>query len=75
MFDIEVLGEELVLGFDVVVEGDCGKGGDVRIGWGDGFAIAEKGGDDYEIFRWVEGLVVANKPLIVGDGAGVPRWI
>ena len=35
-------------------------------------AVAEKGGNDYEVLLWVQGLVFADEPLIVGDGARIP---
>ena len=45
----EVLSDELVLGADVVVEGDFGKGVRVGcVGWGGGLAVSEEGGDDYK---------------------------
>lgn len=45
----EVLGNELVLGADVVVEGDFGEGMWVGcVGGGGGLAVSEEGGDDYE---------------------------
>lgn len=35
MVDTEMLGDQFVLGADVVVEGDFGEGGGVgRVGWG-----------------------------------------
>lgn len=44
-----MLGDELVLGADVVVEGDFGEGVRVGcVGWGGGLAVSEEGGDDYE---------------------------
>ena len=61
-----MLSDELVLGADVVVEGDFGKG--MRVGcvaWGGGLAVSEEGGDDNEelgcIFngraRWLSTMV------------------
>lgn len=50
MLDVESLGDEFVLGADVVVEGDGGKGRrGGRVGRGSGLTVAEQGGDDYEI--------------------------
>ena len=44
-----MLGNKLVLGADVVVEGDFGKGVRVGcVGWGGGLTVSEEGGDDYE---------------------------
>ena len=70
--DVELLGEEGVLGADVVVEGHVGEGGDVGVGRGGGLAVAEKRGDDDEVLFGVEGLVFADEPLVVGDCARVP---
>lgn len=48
----EMLGDELVLGADVVVKGDFGESRDeLCVGWGGGFTVAEERGDDDEILR------------------------
>lgn len=75
MGDVELLGEEGMLGADVVVEGHIWERGDGGVGWRDRLAVAEEGGDDDEVFLWVQGLVFADEPLVVSDRAGVPGWV
>jgi len=67
MRDAEVLGEELVLGADVVVEEEGGEGGGGGAGGGRcGLAVAEKGDGDDEVFFGGECFVVAYEPEILG---------
>ena len=73
--DVELLGEEGVLGADVVVEGHVGEGGDGGVGRGGGLPVAEERCDDDEVFLWIQGLVFANEPFVVGDCTGVPARV
>lgn len=61
MVDAEVLREQSMLGADVVVKQDFGERFQIWvIGRRRGLAIAEEGGDDYEVFLGIQGLVFAN---------------
>jgi hypothetical protein len=33
-----------------------------------GLSITEKGGDNDEVFFWIQGLIGTDEPLVVGDG-------
>ncbi len=49
-----MLGDELVLGADVVIEGDFGEScRELCVGRGGGLAVAEECRDDYEVLRVV----------------------
>jgi hypothetical protein len=67
VFDVEVFCDELVLGADVVIEGDEREGvvvGGVR--GGGGLAVTEEGGDDDEElkgFRRMGTIVVEGLPF------------
>lgn len=71
----QVRRDEAVLGRDVVLEGDVGKGGPswggppgnglLCVAGGGGLAVAEEGGDDDEVFGGGEGLVLADEPCYV----------
>ena len=55
MVDTEVLGDQFVLGADIVVEGDFGEScGEVRVGRGGGLAVAEERGDYDEVLKVCE---------------------
>lgn len=68
MFDAEVLRDELVLGADVVVESNQGKGAKGRrVGGGTRLSVAEEGGDDDVVLFRVECFVLAGEPEVVVD--------
>jgi len=71
MAEPQALGDELVLGAHVVVEGDVGEGPDGGVGGGRGLPVAEQGGDDDAVFSWVEDTPGADEPFVVFDCWGV----
>ena len=73
MFDAEVLGDEGMLGFYIVVEGYVWEGGDVGpVAWAAALPVTEEGGDDDEVFFWIQSFVIADEPFVVTDETGVP---
>lgn len=62
VLDTEVLGYELVLCTNVVVECDVREGVQICVGWRAGLPVAEERGDYDAIVFGVEGFVIADEP-------------
>lgn len=76
MSNAEMRRHEGILRADIIIKSAVGKGtegGGIR--GGRGFAVAEEGCDDYEVFRRVEGFCWADEPFVVGDGWGDRRGL
>lgn len=61
-----------MLGFDVVVERHIKERVDVGVAGADGLAVPEERCDDNEVVLGIQGLVFADEPFIILDGAAVP---
>lgn len=56
-----------MLGSNIVIEGDPGKGSNVRVRGRSGLTISKQSGDDDEVLLGVQDIIFSDQPLIVGD--------
>lgn len=68
MLDAQMLGDELVLGTNIVIDGYVRKWLGRVVRWGRRLAISEQGWDDDKVVLGIQGFVRANEPEIVGYG-------
>lgn len=69
------LGNEFVLGSNIIIKRNCRKRPEVRVRGGSGLAVSEEGGDDDAVFLWGERARGAEEPGVVTGEPREPAWI